>query len=95
MMTSPATPAGSPGSLVLDILWVHGVPFEGVVHVPRCAPLGHYGVPCLPPDAQASDGLVARLRGEGFEVWYEGLGNWDEAFDEWPWSTDAVLYAAR
>ena len=38
---------------------------------------------------------VARLRGEGFEVWYEGLGNWDEALDEWPWSTDAVLYAAR
>ena len=39
--------------------------------------------------------VVARLEAEGFSVWYEGKGNWQAAFDEWPWSADAVVYAAR
>ena len=39
--------------------------------------------------------VVARLEAEGFSVWYEGKGNWEAAFDEWPWSADAVVYAAR
>lgn len=40
-------------------------------------------------------GVVARLEAEGFSVWYEGKGNWEAAFDEWPWPADAVVYAAR
>ena len=39
--------------------------------------------------------VVARLEAEGFSVWYEGKGNWEASFDEWPWSADAVVYAAR
>ena len=38
---------------------------------------------------------VLRFEAEGFSVWYEGKGNWEAAFDEWPWSADAVVYAAR
>ena len=39
--------------------------------------------------------VVARLEAEGFSVWYEGKGNWECSFDEWPWSADAVVYAAK
>ena len=39
--------------------------------------------------------VVTRLEAEGFSVWYEGRGNWEASFDEWPWSADAVVYAAR
>ena len=39
--------------------------------------------------------VVAALEAEGFDVWFEGKGNWEVSFEEWPWSADAVVYAAR
>ena len=39
--------------------------------------------------------MVARLEAEGFVVWYEGKGEWDTQLEEWPWSGDALVYAAR
>jgi hypothetical protein len=37
---------------------------------------------------------VRRLEAEGFCVHYEGRGAW-EAMEEWPWTMDAVVFAAR
>ena len=37
---------------------------------------------------------VAALEAAGFVVMYEGRGSWDE-LDEWPWHTDAIVFAAR
>ena len=38
---------------------------------------------------------VRRLEDEGFDVWYEGRGNWEQSFEEWPWPCDALVFAAR
>ena len=39
---------------------------------------------------------VRRLEEEGFEVWWEGKGAWEERLENWPWrSADALVFAAR
>ena len=40
--------------------------------------------------------VVAALEADGFDVWYEGIGNWEHAITEdWPWHSDAIVFAAR
>ena len=39
--------------------------------------------------------VVAQLEAEGFTVAYEGKGNWEKSFEEWPWAQDALVYAWR
>ena len=39
--------------------------------------------------------VLARLEAAGFAVWHEGVGNWEAHLDEWPWQSDAVVFAAR
>ena len=38
--------------------------------------------------------VVRSLEAEGFQVHYEGRGQW-ESLREWPWKMDAVVFAAR
>lgn len=39
--------------------------------------------------------VMRRLEAEGFTVMHEGRGGWETTLEEWPWPTDAVVYAAR
>ena len=41
------------------------------------------------------DQVVRRLEAEGLTVRHEGRRGWEESLEEWPWPTDAVVYAAR
>ena len=46
-------------------------------------------------DLGMSDGAVARLRRAGFVVMFDFAGSAWEALNDWPWHTDAMVFAAR
>ena len=47
------------------------------------------------PEISSFVDVVEKLEKEGFEVAYEGKGNWERSLERWPWQVDALVYAWR